>query len=84
MSDQPQLINIDNTPYLIDDLSDTCKEKLGSSQQTNQAIGLLSALISAAQKGAELDFKEALKLLPQPYAEGEEPALEGYLAIQAP
>ena len=58
MSDQPQLINIDNTPYLIDDLSDTCKEKLGSSQQTNQAIGLLSALISAAQKGAELDFKK--------------------------
>lgn len=76
MSDQPQLINIDNTPYLIDDLSDTCKEKLGSAQQANQAIGLLSALISAAQKGADIDFKEALKLLPEPYVEGTDPVIE--------
>jgi hypothetical protein len=71
MSDETQIINIDNTPYLIDDLSDTCKEKLGSSQQVNQAIGLLGALISAARKGAELDFNEAIKLLPEPYVEGD-------------
>lgn len=67
MSEQPQLISIDNTAYRIDDLSDNCKELLGSAQQTNQAIGLLGALIQAAQKGSDLNMKEAMKLLPDPY-----------------
>ncbi len=67
MSEQPQIISIDDTPYLIDDLSDSCKEKLGASQQAKQAIGMFAALIQAAQKGADLDFKEAVKLLPDPY-----------------
>jgi hypothetical protein len=67
MSEQPQLIYIDETPYLIDDLGDTCKEKLGSSQQAKQAIGMFAALIQSAQKGADLDFKEGVALLPDPY-----------------
>lgn len=72
MSDQPQLISLDNKAYRIDELSDTCKELLGSTQQTNQAIGLLGALIQAAQKGADITMKEAVKLLPEPYLpEGE-------------
>lgn len=80
MSEQPQLISIDGKSYLIDDLSDNCKELLGAAQQSNQAIGLIGALINAAQKGADLNMKEAMKLLPEPY-EAEE--LEGELASKA-
>jgi hypothetical protein len=69
MSDQPTVINIDNVPYLIADLSDSCKEMLNVSQQTNAAIGMMSTLLQAAQKGADLNFKEAVKLLPEPYQE---------------
>jgi len=67
MSDQPQLINIDSTPYLIDDISDACKAMLSNAQQTTAAIGLMSTLLQAAQKGADLNMKEAVKLLPEPY-----------------
>jgi len=69
MSDQPAVINIDNTPYLIADISDSCKEMLNAAQQTNAAIGMMGTLIQAAQKGADLNMKEALKLLPEPYQE---------------
>ena len=69
MSDQPTVINIDNTPYLIADISDSCKEMLNTAQQTNQAIGMMGTLIQAAQKGADLNMKEAVKLLPEPYQE---------------
>lgn len=72
MSDQPAVINIDNTPYLIADISDTCKEMLNAAQQTNAAIGMMGTLIQAAQKGADLNFKEAVKLLPEPYQEEQE------------
>ena len=67
MSEQVQVINIDNTPYLIDDISDNCKEMLNAAQQVNAAIGMMGTLISAAQKGADLNMKEAIKLLPEPY-----------------
>ena len=69
MSDQPTVINIDNTPYLIADISDSCKEMLNAAQQTNAAIGMMGTLIQAAQKGADLNMKEAVKLLPEPYQE---------------
>ena len=69
MSDQPAVINIDNTPYLIADISDSCKEMLNAAQQTNAAIGMIGTLIQAAQKGADLNMKEAVKLLPEPYQE---------------
>lgn len=69
MSDQPTVINIDNTPYLIADISDACKEMLNAAQQTNAAIGMMGTLIQAAQKGADLNMKEAVKLLPEPYQE---------------
>ena len=72
MSDQPSVINIDNVPYLIADISDSCKEMLNAAQQTNAAIGMMSTLIQAAQKGADLNFKEAVKLLPEPYQEEQE------------
>lgn len=72
MSDQPAVINIDNTPYLIADISDSCKEMLNAAQQTNAAIGMMGTLIQAAQKGADLNFKEAVKLLPEPYQEEQE------------
>jgi hypothetical protein len=42
---------------------------LNVSQQTNAAIGMMSTLLQAAQKGADLNFKEAVKLLPEPYQE---------------
>jgi hypothetical protein len=67
MSDEPQLIHIDNTPYLIDDISDTCKEMLNAAQQTSAALGLFGTLLQAAQVGADLNMKEAMKLLPEPY-----------------
>ena len=67
MSDQPTVINIDDTPYLIADISDSCKEMLNAAQQTNAAIGMMGTLIQAAQKGADLNMKEAVKLLPEPY-----------------
>lgn len=69
MSDQPTVINIDNTPYLIADISDACKEMLNAAQQTSAAIGMMGTLIQAAQKGADLNMKEAVKLLPEPYQE---------------
>ena len=72
MSDQPSVINIDNVPYLIADISDSCKEMLNAAQQTNAAIGMMGTLIQAAQKGADLNFKEAVKLLPEPYQEEHE------------
>ena len=72
MSEQPQVINIDNVPYLVDDISDTCKQMLNTAQQTNAGIDLLAALLTAAQKGAELNMKEAVKLLPDPYVADEE------------
>ena len=74
MSEQPQVINIDNVPYLVDDISDTCKQMLNTAQQTNAGIDLLAALLTAAQKGAELNMKEAVKLLPDPYVADEESA----------
>lgn len=67
MTEELKVINIDNTPYLIDDISDSCKEMLNTAQQTNAAIGMMGTLIQAAQKGADLNFKEAVKLLPEPY-----------------
>lgn len=77
MSEQPQVVSIDNTPYLVSDLSDSCKELLNAAQQANQAISLFGTLIQAAQKGADLNFKEAVKLLPEPYQpEGGEEAGE--------
>ena len=77
MSEQPQVVSIDNTPYLVWDLSDSCKELLNAAQQANQAISLFGTLIQAAQKGADLNFKEAVKLLPEPYQpEGDEKAGE--------
>ena len=72
MSEQPQVINIDNVPYLVDDISDTCKQMLNTAQQTNAGIDLLAALLTAAQKGAELNMKEAMKLLPDPHVADEE------------
>jgi hypothetical protein len=72
MSEQPQVINIDNVPYLVDDISDTCKQMLNTAQQTNAGIDLLAALLNAAQKGADLNMKEAVKLLPDPYAADQE------------
>ena len=77
MSDQPAVINIDNTPYLIADISDSCKEMLNAAQQTNAAIGMMSTLIQAAQKGADLNMKEAIKLLPEPYQPEDAPAESG-------
>jgi hypothetical protein len=74
MSEQVQVINIDNTPYLIDDISDSCKEMLNAAQQVNAAIGMMGTLISAAQKGADLNMKEAMKLLPEPYQPEDAPA----------
>ena len=38
MSEQVQVINIDNTPYLIDDISDNCKEMLNAAQQVLSLI----------------------------------------------
>ena len=72
MTEELKVINIDNTPYLIDDISDSCKEMLNTAQQTNAAIGMMGTLIQAAQKGADLNFKEAVKLLPEPYQEEQE------------
>ena len=40
---------------------------LNNAQQTTAAIGLISTLLQAAQKGADLNMKEAVKLLPEPY-----------------
>jgi hypothetical protein len=77
-NEENQVITIDNLSYNISDLSDTCKEKLGATQQTNQAIGLLVALINAAKAGNDADFKEAVKLLPDAIAPQEE--VEGELA----
>ena len=76
-NEENQVITIDNLSYNISDLSDTCREKLGATQQTNQAIGLLVALINAAKAGNDADFKEAVKLLPEPISQEE---VEGGLA----
>ena len=67
MTEELKVIKINNTPYLIDDISDSCKEMLNAAQQANTAIGIVGALVQAAQKGADLNMREAVKLLPEPY-----------------
>jgi len=76
-NEENQVITVDNLSYNISDLSDTCREKLAATQQTNQAIGLLVALINAAKTGNDEIFKEAVKLLPEPISQEE---VEGELA----
>ena len=76
MSEELKIVRIYDKPYLIADISDACKEMLNASQQTNQAIGIMSTLIQAAQQGADLKFKEAIKLLPEAYEEEESEAVE--------
>tara|TARA_B100000780_G_C21113337_1_gene450154 strand:+ start:648 stop:893 length:246 start_codon:yes stop_codon:yes gene_type:complete len=76
--DQPQMISIDNLNYNLADISDTCKELLGDTQNANQAIQLLASLLNNAKAGSDAKFKEACKLLPEPAEE-----LTGELADKA-
>ena len=71
MNEQPTFVVIEDNRYLIEELSDSCKELLNASQQANQAISLFATIINAAQKGSDLHFKEAVKLLPEPYQDDE-------------
>lgn len=77
MSEQPQIISIDNIPYLIDDLSDLCKEQLNLAQAGSQALGQNQAEGKLLQLGLDVALSEAKKLLPEPYqAEAAEEAGE--------
>ena len=67
MSEQPQIISIDNTPYLIDDLSDLCKEQLNLAQAGSQALGQNQAVGKLLQLGLDVALSEAKKLVPEPY-----------------
>ena len=69
MTDERNVINIDGTNYLIDDMSEACKTMLGNAQQTNAAIGLIGTLLQSAKQGADMNMKEAMKLLPDPVEE---------------
>ena len=69
MTEERNVINIDGTNYLVDDISESCRTMLGNAQQTNSAISLLGALLQSARQGADLNMKEAMKLLPDPVAD---------------
>jgi|TARA_R110000850_G_scaffold186122_1_gene312046 hypothetical protein len=66
MTEEQTTITIDDKVYLIEDISDTCKQMIATAQQTNGAISMLSVLVQSAQRGAESNMKEAVKLLPEP------------------
>ena len=66
MTEEQTTITIDDKVYLIEDISDTCKQMIATAQHTNGAIGMMTALLQAAKQGADLNMKEAKKLLPEP------------------
>ena len=69
MSDTDNIITIDGAAYRVDDLSEACRTMLNNAQQTNSAIVFFGTLLQTARQGADLNMKEAMKLLPDPVEE---------------
>lgn len=59
-------ITIEEKQYDVAALSETCIGKLNAYQTTQSAINLLASLLNHARIGADADFTEAKKLLPEP------------------